>query len=152
MKNGFKWVATVLVALTLLCSLVSCGSTFGKIRRNFDGAGYIYVNTDEQGNSTAQAIKAEMERGALECKIHFFKTQTETGAFGLSVSVPSYCMVLEFSSDKELEKALSEEQGGSATLSGMIEDAQKSEYVRDNCVLIPLSLTKATEMIEIFNK
>ena len=152
MKTVLKLTAVMLVAVTMLCLLVSCGSAFGKIKRNFEGAGYTYVNTDEEGNSTAQAIKAELDKGELECKIHFFKTKTEAGAFGVSVSVPSYCMVLEFSSDKELQKALSDEQGGSATLNGMIKDAQQSEYIRDNCVLVPLSWSKATEMIEIFNK
>ena len=145
-----KWIALTLVALMLLTTLVSCGSTFGTIKRNFEKADYTYVSEDEDGNSTARAISAELEKGEFNCKIHFFKTKTEAGAFGLSLSVPSYCMVLEFSSDKELKKALDEE--GSATLKGMIKDAQESDMVRGNCVLIPLSLTKGEEMVEIFNK
>ena len=150
MKTMTKWMAALLVAVMVLVTLVSCGSTFGKIKGNFEKAGYTYVSQDDDGNSTAKAIKAELEDGELNCKVHFFKTETEAGAFGISVSVPSYCMVLEFSSDKELQKAFSED--GSETLKGMIKDAQDSEYVCDNCVLVSLSLTKTEEMVEIFNK
>jgi hypothetical protein len=59
-------------------------------------------------------------------------------------------MILEFKSDKELAKAFAED--GSETLKGMIKDAQNSEYVRDNCVLIALTITQQDEMKEIFNK
>ncbi len=152
MKTVCKLTAVLLLAVMMLGALVSCGSTFSKIKSNFEKAGYTYVNNDEEGNSTAKAITAELEEGNLNCTVHFFKTETEAGAFGISVSMPSYCMVLEFSSDKELQKALSDEENGSATLRGLIQDAQKSEYVRDNCVLVALSLTKAEEMVEIFNK
>ena len=145
-----KILSAVLVAVMLLTMLVSCGSTFTRIKANFEAAGYTYVNQDEDGNSTAKAIAAELEKGELNCTVHFFKTETEAGAFGISLSVPSYCMVLEFSSDKELEKAFDEE--GSATLKGLIEDVRQSEFVKDNCVLVSLSLTKTDEMVEIFNK
>lgn len=143
MKTMTKLTALVLVCVMLLACLVSCGSAFGKIKKNFEDAGYIYQSEDANGDSTAKTITAELEEGNLDCTVHVFKGE---GAFG----IPVYAMVLEFKSDKELAKAFSEE--GSETLKGMIKDAQNSEYVRDNCVLIALTITQQDEMKEIFNK
>ena len=141
MKKMTKWLALALVAVMLLTTLVSCGSSFGKIKKNFEDAGYTYVTDNEDG--TAKTITAELEEGNLDCTVHFFKGE---GAF----NIPVYAMVLEFKSDKELAKAFSEE--GSETLKGMIKDAQNSEYVRDNCVLVALTITQQDEMKGIFNK
>jgi hypothetical protein len=125
----------------LLTTLVSCGSSFGKIKKNFEDAGYTYIS--ENDDSKAKTIAAELEEGNLECTVHFFKGE---GAF----NVPVYAMILEFKSDKELAKAFAED--GSETLKGMIKDAQNSEYVRDNCVLVALTITQQDEMKGIFNK
>ena len=141
MKKMTKWLAMALVAIMLLTSLVSCGSSFGKIKKNFENAGYTYVTDNEDG--TAKTIAAELENGDLECTVHFFKSQ---GALNISL----YALVLEFKSDKELAKAF--EENGSETLKGLIKDAQESEYVRGNCVLVALSITQQDEMKEIFNK
>ena len=143
MKKMTKWLALALVAVMLLTTLVSCGSSFGKIKKNFEDAGYTYIS--ESDNGTAKTIAAELEEGNLECTVHFFKGEGK-GLLGVDV----FAMVLEFKSDKELAKAF--EENGSATLKGLIKDAQESEYVRDNCVLVALTLTQQDEMKEIFNK
>ncbi|MBR2620818.1 MAG: hypothetical protein IKC97_00410 [Clostridia bacterium] len=145
MKTMTKMIALALVAVMLLVSLVSCGSAFNKIKKNFEDAGYTYQSEDANGDNTAKTITAELEEGNLDCTVHVFKGE-DKGMFGADV----YAMVLEFKSDKELAKAFSEE--GSETLKGMIKDAQESEYVRDNCVLIALTITQQDEMKEIFNK
>lgn len=141
MKKMTKLLTLTLVAVMLLTTLVSCGSSFGKIKKNFEKEGYTYVTDNEDG--TAKTIAAELEEGNLECTVHFFKGE---GAF----NIPVYAMVLEFKSDKELAKAFAE--NGSETLKGLIKDAQESEYVRDNCVLVALTITQQDEMKEIFNK
>lgn len=143
MKKMTKLLAIALVAVMLLTALVSCGSAFGKIKKNFENAGYTYMSEDADGDSTAKTITAELKEGNLDCTVHFFKGE---GA----LSLPVYAMILEFKSDKELKKAFAE--GGSETLKGMIKDAQESEYVRDNCVLVALTFTQQDEMKEIFNK
>jgi maltose-binding protein MalE len=143
MKKMTKLMALALVAVMLLTTLVSCGSAFGKIKKNFEKAGYTYMSEDSDGNSTAKTISAELEKGNLDCTVHIFKGE---GAF----NVPVYAMILEFKSDKELAKAFAED--GSETLKGMIKDAQNSEYVRDNCVLVALTITQQDEMKGIFNK
>lgn len=145
MKKMTKLLAVALVAVMLLTTLVSCGSAFGKIKKNFEKAGYTYVSEDADGNSMAKTITAELENGELDCTIHVFKGEGK-GALG----APVYAMVLEFKSDKELAKAFAEE--GSETLKGLIKDAQNSEYVRDNCVLVALTFTQQDEMKGIFNQ
>jgi uncharacterized lipoprotein YehR (DUF1307 family) len=143
MKTMTKLTSLVLVAVMLLVSLVSCGSSFNKIKKNFEDAGYTYMSENADGDKTAKTITAELEEGNLDCTVHVFKGE---GAF----NIPVYAMILEFKSDKELAKALSED--GSETLKGMIKDAQESEYVRDNCILVALTITQQDEMKEIFNK
>ena len=53
-----------------------------------------------------------------------------------------------YQSDKDLQKALAEDEA----VKSYIDEAQQSKFVRGNCILIPLSLAKAEEMIETFNK
>jgi hypothetical protein len=136
MKKFVRIIAFALVAVMAL-SFVACSSTFGKIKSNFEKNGYTYVEADEE--STAKTITAELEQGNISCTAHLFKTD---GFIGIDV----YALVLEFSSDKDMQEALNE----SATLKGFVQDAQDSKFVNGNCMLVPISLTKADEMIKIF--
>lgn len=151
MKNvSTRILALVLVTVMLATMLVSCSSTFGKIKDNFIEAGYTYVSQDDEGNETAKTITTELKQGDLDCTVHFFKKPV---LWKISV----YCMVLEFKTDKELTKALASDKMN--TLRGIIEDLQESELVRDNCILVPLAFdiselgfNPREEMIEIFNQ
>ena len=137
MKKVLRIIAVALLAATVL-SFVAC-SSLGGIKANFEKHGYVYVeNPDSEG--TTQMITAELESGNISCTAHLFKTD---GLFGIEV----YALVLEFSSDKDMQAALSE----SATLQGFFGDVQDSQYVNGNCLLVPISLTKAEEMVKIFN-
>ena len=142
-------VALLLVAVMLMASLVSCTSTFDKIKASFIEAGYTYLSQDEDENETAKTITAELKQGNLDCTVHFFKKPV---LWKISV----YCMVLEFKTDKELTRALAADNMN--TLRGIIKDLQNSELVRDNCVLIPLAFdieelgfNPREEMIAAFN-
>ncbi len=138
MKKFVRLIALALVAVMAL-SLVACGSSFGKIKSNFEKNGYTYVE-DADSEGTSKTITAELEQGDISCTPHLFKTD---GFLGIDV----YALVLEFGSDKDMQKAMSE----SETIKGLIKDAQDSEVVNGNCLLVPISLTKAEEMIKIFN-
>ena len=137
MKAFTRITAFVILAVMVL-SLVAC-SSFGGIKSNFEKHGYTYVE-DADSENTTKTITAELEEGNISCTAHLFKTD---GLFGVDV----YALVLEFGTDKDMQEALSE----SETLKGMIKDAQDSDYVNGNCLLVPISLTKAEEMIKIFN-
>lgn len=141
MKTMTKWLALILVTAMLLTCLVSCGSSFAKIKKNFEKAGYTYVTDGDE--NTAKTLTAEFEKGDIDCTVHLFKT---SGLMG----IPVYAIVLEFDSDKELKKAFDE--SASETLKGFMKDLEGSEYVRDNCVLIAVTATKQSEMKDIFNK
>lgn len=158
MKRSIKLIAVFLLA-TMLLSLASCGSTFGAIKRNFEKNGYEYI-ADEEGNSIFDAISAEFEEGDVSATFHVFKAKENEGEKDNSsigsmiggvidslVNKVDYLGVIEFASDKELKEALSE----SETLKGLVADAQDSEYVNGNCILIP-GLINVEEKIEIFNK
>lgn len=136
MRTITRITAGVILAVMLL-SLVAC-SSFGGIKSNFEKNGYVYVE-DADSEGTTKKITAELEEGDISCTAHLFKTD---GLFGVDV----YALVLEFSSDKDMQKALSE----SETLKGIVKDAQDSDFVNGNCMLVPISLTKAEEMIKIF--
>lgn len=139
MKNYVKLIAVALVAVMLVATLVSCVSSFGGIKKNFEKNGYTYVE-DTDSEKTAKTITAELEEGDISCTAHLFKTD---GLFGVDV----YALVLEFGSDKDMQEAISE----SGTIKGFISDIQDSELVNGNCILIPVSVTKAEEMTKIFN-
>lgn len=158
MKKSIKLIAVLLLA-TMLLSLVACGSTFGAIKRNFEKNGYEYI-ADEEGNSIFGAISAEFEEGDVSATFHLFKAVPKEeekddsslgsiigGAIDSLVNKVDYLGVIEFASDKEMKEALSE----SETLKGLVKDAQDSEYVNGNCILIP-GLINIEEKVEIFNK
>ena len=137
MKTFTRITAVVILAVMVL-SLVAC-SSFGGIKANFEKNGYTYVE-DADSENTTKTITAELEEGNISCTAHLFKTE---GLFGVDV----YALVLEFGTDKDMQEALSE----SETLKGFVKDAQDSDFVNGNCMLVPISLTKAEEMIKIFN-
>jgi len=127
MKHTLIRLLTLSLLLCMMLSLVSC-SSYNKILKDFEEAGYAEIDTEEGDDATtAKAIKAELEEGELTCTVHILKKGE-----GLSTK---YAIILEFTSDEELAKAFAED--GSATLKGVIEDAQDSPYVNGNCILIP---------------
>mgnify|MGYP002520514467 CR=1 FL=1 len=138
MKKFARIIAVALLVVMAL-SLVSCSSSFGSIKSNFEKHGYTYVK-DADSESTSKTITAELEQGDISCTPHLFKTD---GFLGVDV----YALVLEFGSDKDMQAAMEE----SATIQGLVKDAQESQLVNGNCLLIPISLTKADDMIKIFN-
>ena len=142
MKNTRRILSFTLIVVTLFM-LVSC-STFGNVKKNFEQNGYTYIELDED-NSYVKTITAELEQGELSCTLHLF---SKNG----TILLPTLALVLEFNTDKDLQKAISED--GSETLKGFLKDAQTSDFVNGNCLLFPLSLNKndINEMVEIFNK
>lgn len=135
MKN-MKRVLLVVLAVVAVFSLVSC-SSFGKIKKAFTDAGYEYVNVED--NESAKTIAASYEDSEVSCTVHLFKAKN-------IANLDAYAVVLEFKSNEEAAKQLSENN----TLTGFFKDLQKSDLVNDNCVLIPLSLLKAEDMITTF--
>ncbi|MBQ9121432.1 MAG: hypothetical protein IJY12_03600 [Clostridia bacterium] len=136
MKKLTRILALALLMVTVL-SLVAC-SSYSAILKNFTDAGYEEVEIDE--DSTAKTLTANLENGDLSCTVHLLKVK---GTF-----LSHYAMILEFSSDKELTKAISEDDNVMSLISAF----QESQIVRDNCLLIPLSITEASSMIKLFNE
>lgn len=140
MKNTLKITALVLALVTVLCLLVSCGTSFGGIRANFEKHNYE-LKSSESG-------KLEYDGKELTYTIHTFQLKkTESGNFwedlGSSFdSLVSTAAVWEFSSNADLTAALSEHE----TLKGLLKDAQQSDLVNGNCVL----LTANPNAIKIF--
>ena len=134
MKNTLKITALALVLVTVLALLVSCGSTFGGIKANFEKHNYE-LKSSESG-------KIESEDGkVLTYTVHTFQLKkSESGNFwedlGSSIgSLASTAIVWEFGSNADLTAALDE----SETLKGLMKDAQQSDLVNGNCVLLTLN-------------
>lgn len=138
MKTMTRILAFALLAVMVL-SLVAC-SSYGAILKNFKNAGYVEVDLEEADDSTAKKLVAETENGNLSCDVHLLQLEGDL--------LDYYAIILEFASDEALTEALDD----NATLKGLITDAQKTKLVRDNCILIPLSIIKMDNMIELFNE
>lgn len=135
MKKTVKIVSMALLLVAVMVMLVSC-SSFKKIKGNFEDAGYTLVENNDEANT----ITAELEEGNISCTAHLFQKKGDLLTYN--------ALILEFKSDEDLNKALSE----SETLKGLVKDLQNAELVNGNCLLVPLSLLKAEEMIDIFKK
>ena len=142
MKKTLRFLAFALVAVMMLTVLASC-SSFNAIKKNFEEAGYTLADPDDKTNT----IVASLEKGEFSVTAHRF-VKARDGILGAVIGGDYDALVIEFGSDKELQKALAED----TTIQGYIDEAQQSQFVRGNCVLIPLSLAKASEMLETFNK
>ena len=140
MKNTLKITALALVLVTVLCLLVSCGTSFGGIRANFEKHNYE-LKSSEPG-------KIEYDGKVLNYTIHTFQLKkNDSGNFFEDIgsiigSLVSTAVVWEFSSNADLNAALEQ----SDTLKGLLNDAQQSDFVNGNCVL----LTANTNAIKIF--
>ena len=152
MKTLTKIVSFVLLSVMVL-SLVSC-SSFSGIKSNFEKHGYVYVENGEN-NTLFTKINEELQSGEIPCTFHLFKyegtDEKEDKGFlgGLLDDITNavdYCGVIEFGSSDELEAALEK----SAALSGLVKDAQKSNLVNGNCILIA-GVVRIDEKIQIFN-
>lgn len=143
-KKTLKLVALMLLGVMLVMALASC-SSYSKILSNFKAEGYEEIKTED--NDDVKKITAELESGNISCEFHFLKKKLDDDANTADkfANATTMVVILEFSSDKEMLEAIEE----SNTLTGMIKDAQKSDYVRDNCILIQLLNSEAKE---IFNK
>ncbi len=137
MKKIVTSVLALLMIATMLFTFVAC-SSYSAIERDFKNAGWELVNEDNEKTGEIQT-----DDGVITYTIHTFQPESE-GVLGGLVSTAKTAIVWEFSSDKDLEKAI----GESETLKALISDAQNSDYVNGNCVLTSFS----GEAKDIFNQ
>ncbi len=144
MKKLLSRIACLALLVCMMLALVSC-STYSSILSEFEKEGYVELKDEE--NETAQTITANLEEGDLSCTIHILRPETKEGDSLIEVGLKAAktVIILEFSSDKELTKAIEE---GPETLKGMLKDAQDSALVNGNCVLIPLLNSDAKEIFK----
>ena len=118
-----------------MCPGQCCGHILSRFNKQIRMGLFSFTQEVAMDLGTANTIVAEMEEGDISCTLHIFKKDNTT----LGVTTYQYAYILEFKSDAELDKAL--EEIGSATLQGLleglVEDAQNSDYVNGNCILIP---------------
>ena len=140
MKRTLKITALALVLATLVVLLVSCGTSFGGIRANFEKHNYE-LKSSEPG-------KIEYDGKVLSYTIHTFQVKTDSSGNSLGdfiggfTSLASTAIVWEFASNADLNAALEQND----TLKGLLNDAQQSDFVNGNCVL----LTVNTDAIKLF--
>ena len=127
MKRTLKITALALVLATLVVLLVSCATSFGGIRANFEKHNYE-LKSSEPG-------KIEYDGKVLNYTIHTFQVKSDGGFLGSIGSALSTAIVWEFSSNADLNAALEQND----TLKGLLNDAQQSDLVNGNCVLLTVN-------------
>ena len=136
MKKVLRIVALSLVLVLMLGTLVSC-SSYGSIKKSFEKNGYTLQNADNEKTG-----KIETEDGEITYTIHIFQKEGD-GFIGNLTQGLSTATVWEFSSDKDLQKALDENEDMQAVL----KDAQESDFVNGNCILMTIN----PDAVKIFN-
>lgn len=137
MKNTVRILALMLVLVMSVMLLVSC-STYGTIKKDFEEAGYTLQNEDNEKTG-----EIETEDGVITYTIHSFQKEG-SGILGSITQGLSTAVIWEFSSDKDLAKAMAENED----MMDALEKAQESELVNGNCFLITIN----PDAIEIFNQ
>ena len=142
MKKTIRVLALTLVLVLMACTLASC-STYGAIKKAFEKEGYTLQNAD---NEKTGEIKTD--DGVITYTIHTFQKEAEGGEgvlgniIGGISQAASTAIIWEFGSDKDLQKAIEE----SDDIKAVLKDAQESDYVNGNCVLMTLN----SAAVEIF--
>lgn len=137
MKNTVRILALMLVLVMSVMLLVSC-STYGTIKKDFEEAGYTLQNEDNEKTG-----EIETEDGVITYTIHSFQKEG-SGILGSITQGLSTAVIWEFSSDKDLAKAMAENED----MMDALEKAQESELVNGNCFLLTIN----PDAIEIFNQ
>lgn len=135
MLKRIKFISGLCLGFVLLITLTACAiSAFPKVKESFEDAGWTY----SQELADEYKLYDESHEGDEErfVTIHVFKK-----------GLVNFAIVYEFTSTKKLDEALE----NSATLRGILEDAQKSDLVYKNCFLLPIGITvSAQDMINTF--
>ncbi len=131
MKN-LKKVITVTIIIALMFTLSAC-SSYSSIESRMNKAGFTSADSDSTETKTVAAAINSME---IECTVHTFSKKYK----GTLSDIPSFAVVLEFSSNEEMQKALEEKINNNTTLQGFLEGMEKSSYVNGNCILIPICI------------
>ena len=138
-------LACVLLA-TMMLSLASC-SAYGKIEKNFTAKGYEVVSTaDAEGNNALSFIGNFEENGEVSCTVHILKK-----------SITTYAIILEFGANADA-KAKLDEFLTDEDMANIADVDDTALLLRENCVLIPLSLNflnakaEVSEMVTLFNQ
>ena len=137
MKKTLRIVSLMLVLVMSVMLLASC-STYGSIKKDFENAGYTLQNADNEKTG-----EIETEDGVITYTIHTFQKEG-SGILGGITQGLSTAVVWEFSSDKDLAKALAENED----MQKIATDAQESKYVNGNCILMTIN----SEAVEIFGQ
>ena len=146
MKRFLTLALTAVLLCTLMLSLASC-SAYGKIEKNFVGAGYEVVNTENEDGDDVLDFVADLEEdGEVSCTVHILKK-----------SIGTYAIVLEFGADKDAQAKL-DELLTDEDYKDFMELDEKANFIRGNCVLVPFTLNifdaknTVQEMVDLFNK
>ncbi len=145
MKKFITRIGVFALLLVMTLTLVSC-STYKSILSEFEDEGYVEITDDD--NETLKSITAELKEGNITCTFHVLQPEIkdDDGALAKLEKQAKTILIIEFESDEELAKAF--EENGSETLKGIIKDAQNSDYVNGNCVLVSILNTEAKDIFK----
>ena len=138
-KTLLRVLTFVAMTALIICTLASCGSAIDTIAGNYEAAGYKTQTADK--NTTAKIASGIVEELEISATVHVFTKDLNAA------------IVIEFDAKGDIDELLE-----SDTIKGLIKDAQKSDIVRDNCLLIPISTNvmdleaQISSMISIFKK
>lgn len=122
MKKKLSLIFTsVSLLLLMIVTLCAC-STYGSVKRKFESEGWT-ENEELVEYQDALLKKALGEDYKSACTIH---------ALGKDGSLVNYVVIVEFNSTEEMEEKINENE----TLKGIVKDAQNSDYINGNCVLV----------------
>lgn len=127
--------STMLVALMLVAVLCGC-STYGSVKSAFENEGYTESQNVQEYQDRIVDYLGENYKDV--CTLHIMTK-------GLTDGVAIIC---EFKSTEEIDEQIK----NSSMLQGAIKDAQNSDYVNGNCLLLPVPVITTSKVVDIFKK
>ncbi len=131
-KKGLLLTLVTAIMSVMMLLLCSC-STYGNVKAAFEKEGW----TESEAAQTYQSqimsyLNANSEEELTQvCNVHILAKAWQGVVF-----------IAEFTSTEKMNEKIAE----SETLQGIIQDAQKSDYVNGNCVLLPILGASETVM------
>lgn len=140
-----KRIFAILMIAVLAISLVSCGGSFDTIRRGFENNGYTYyfpVGEEE----IITTISRELDGLGIKYNVHYFK---KTLSADMGVETLSIAAVIELEKASDVETIFNDARGN--TLISLIEDYKTSNHIRKNSILISITKSTDSDLVNAFN-
>lgn len=145
-----KKIVTIISSLALVAVMLfafcAC-SSYGGIKKNYEGAGYKEVEMSDSQKETVKKFVGEEFVDKVTVHVLQKEADKDAGLLGNLASSLSVVIIVEFKTDKDMVDSL-QEKIGKENVENAYEELQKLSFVNGNCALVLCTVAKDAELFK----